>query len=276
MSWRRAAERVGAPLLVRSRGIGELPSYLVIGTKRGGSTSLGRWISAHPAVAAFRGSKGSHYFDVNYGRGWRWFRSCFPPLGEGEQITGEASPYYLFHPLAPRRIAQALPDVRLIAVLRDPVTRAWSHYHFERRLGSEPLGFEEAVDRESARIAGEEGRFARDPAYDGFAYRHYSYLARGRYAEQLERYLALFPPERILVLQSEALNADPDTELRRVWDFLGLPAVRLPELPREKVGTYDAMPPVVADRLREYFEPHNERLYALPVTSFRWDYAGAR
>src|SRR5215207_413890 len=91
-----------------------LPTFLVVGAKRAGTSSLYRYLTAHPEVRPCVSGKGTHYFDVSFGRGWRWYRSSFPLAVRGG-ITGEASPYYMFHPLAPSRIAAALPDARLIS-----------------------------------------------------------------------------------------------------------------------------------------------------------------
>src|SRR6266542_2170470 len=129
--------RAGGRLLARATsGARMLPGFLVIGTKRGGSTSLYEYLIRHPDVAGCLLTKGSHYFDVNFGRGWSWFRAAFPLAG------------------GRRAIAAALPEVRLIAVLRDPVERAWSHYRYERHRGYEDLPFEEALRREPERLAG--------------------------------------------------------------------------------------------------------------------------
>lgn len=248
-----------------------LPAFVVVGTKRGGSTALFEYLVSHPQVRRGNVRKGSRYFDMHYDRGWRWFRSTFPLALPGRGlITGEASPYYMFHPLAPQRIATALPEARLLAVLRDPVDRAWSHWQFERRLGHENLPFEEAIAREPERLAGQAERIA--AGGDSFAHRHYSYLARGRYAEQLERLYQLFPPEQVLVCQSEALLADPDAVLARAWSFLGLAPHRIEQAHTFKAGGYrDGMPATTRARLQEYFAPWNERLYQLPGVTFRFD-----
>ena len=246
------------------------PSYLVVGTKRGGSTSASHWIAKHPQVAPCRTRKGTHYFDVNFDRGERWFRSGFERPRPEWKITGEASPYYMFHPLAPSRIAATLPAVRLIVVLREPVARAWSHHQYEVARGAEDLPFEIALDRESQRLDGEEERLAADPSYQSFEHRHHSYLARGHYAEQLHRLLDLFPRDQLLVIQSEKLFADPPGQLNRVWDFLGLERVQLDGLEALKPGTYGAMPPDARARLQSYYTEHNEELYSLPGIDFRW------
>ncbi len=264
--------RAGGRLVARATsGARMLPGFLVIGTKRGGSTSLYEYVIRHPAVAGCLLEKGSHYFDVNFGRGWTWFRASFPLTAGRRVIAGEASPYYMFHPLAPQRIAAALPDVRLIAVLRDPVERAWSHYQYECRHGHEDLPFEEALQREPERLAGEAERMVAEPGYSSFAHRHLSYLARGRYAEQLQGIHALVPPSRVLVLQSEALFSDPDAELERVWRFLDLEPFRLGSAPVFKAGgDPEAMPAAARAWLQRYFASPNQRLYRLPGVGFRW------
>jgi hypothetical protein len=247
-----------------------LPGFLIIGAKRAGTTSLYEYIVEHPGVVRSRLAKGSHYFDVRFARGWNWYRSTFPMAIHRRAITGEASPYYLFHPLAPRRIAPALPHARLIAILRDPVDRAYSQYQFERRSGFEELPLEQALDREPERLAGEAERMVSEPGYESFAYRHHGYLARGRYAEQLERLYALVSPSRVLLLQSEMLLADPNAVLDRVWRFLGLPPHTLDRPRRLDSGSYAPIPAPIRDRLRTYYEIPNQRLYQLPGVNFRW------
>ncbi|GAA1247809.1 sulfotransferase family protein [Oryzihumus leptocrescens] len=274
MSFRRTSADLLAPLRpALSRGARMRPGFLVVGTKRGGSTSAYHWISQHPKVAPCLTRKGTHYFDVNHGRGFAWYASGFEKPRPEWTITGEASPYYMFHPLAPERIARELPEARLIVVLRDPVTRAWSHYQYELARGDESLPFDVALAREAERLDGEEERMRRDQGYESFAHRHHSYLHRGHYAEQLEHLYDLFPTGQVLVLQSEAMFADPNGQLARVWDFLDLPQVRLDGLQPMKAGSYEAMPEGTAHLLADYFAPHNDKLYTMPGIDFRWEEA---
>ncbi len=258
------ARRLGAPLRPLYRRAGMEPGFLVIGTKRGGSTSCYEWIAQHPQVAPCRTGKGTHYFDVNHTRGEAWFRAGFPAQREPWRITGEGSPYYMFHPLAVERIAATLPEVRLIAVLRDPVERAWSHYKYEVARGHETLGFGEALDAEPERLRGEEDRLRADPAYVSEAHRYHTYLQRGHYAEQLQRVYAHVDPSRVLVLRSEELFADPHEQLARVWSFLGLDRVDLEGLRAHKAGAQpSSVPEDQAARLAAYYAPHNAALLEL-------------
>ena len=246
--------------------------YLVIGTKRGGSTSLAEWVSRHPHVAPCRSGKGTHYFDTNYHRGAAWYASRFEKASDRWRTTGESSPYYMYHPAAPERIAAILPNVKLIAVLRDPVERAWSQYQYEVARGYETETFERALDLEPSRIKGERERLIADTTYEGFAYRHHGYLERGHYADQLEQIYRFFPPEQVLLVQSERMFADPNAELARVWAFLDLEPIRLDGVdPRNAAKDPQELEPASADRLWAYYRPLNERLYAQPGVDFRWD-----
>jgi hypothetical protein len=171
-----------------------LPDYLIVGTQRGGTTTLHHWLAAHPGVLPARLTKGVHWFDTGFARSEAWYRSHFPSrrvrdaaarrLGY-EPVVGEGSPYYMFHPFAPTRIASVLPDPRLLVVLRDPVERAWSQYHHETARGFEDLPFEAALEAEAGRLAGEAETLV-EPGATSASHQHHSYEARGRYAEQLE------------------------------------------------------------------------------------------
>jgi Sulfotransferase domain len=272
MQSRRALGQLLSPVRAtvrRSKGM--VPSYLVVGTKRGGSTSIAHWITEHPEVAPCRSNKGTHYFDVNYGRGWAWYLSRFPAPTSQRHTTGEASPYYMFHPLAPERIARAVPDVRLVVSLREPVARAWSHHQYETQQGFEDKPFPEAIALEETRLAGEEERLRREPAYESFAHRHHAYLRRGHYAEQLERLYQYFDPEQVLVLRSESMFTDPQGELDRVWAHLGLSPATLAGLDRLKAThrTLD-IDEDLARALEDHYRPWNERLARLPGAGFSW------
>ena len=114
-----------------------LPSALVIGAQRSGTTSIFNYLIQHPDVVAPLG-KEIHYFDLHYDQGVRFYRGRFPyshRLRNGA-ITLDATPYYLVHPLAPERAAGLLPDIKLIALLRNPIERAFSHYQHEVRGGT--------------------------------------------------------------------------------------------------------------------------------------------
>jgi hypothetical protein len=269
---RRNAAALAASLLPASANRSRMqPGYLVVGTKRGGTTSLAAWIYQHPQVAPCRNKKGTHYFDINYWRGPKWYFSRFEKPRDPWTITGEASPYYMYHPAGPDRIADTLPAVKLIAVLRDPVERAWSQYRYEMARGHETESLERALELEPVRLRGERERLQSDPKYPGMAYRHNGYLERGHYVEQLERIYARFPREQVLLLGSENMFEDPHGQLARVWDFLGLDNVRLEGLEARNANTSQADIPLAhRTMLADYYRPWNEKLYDLVDVRFGW------
>jgi hypothetical protein len=257
-------------LRARLRRPGMVPGFLVIGGKRCGSTSLTSWVFEHPDVAPCRTAKGTHYFDVHHHRGWRWYLGAFPPVGSG-LLTGEGSPYYSFHPASLGWIADELPDVKLLLVLREPSARAYSHYNYNVKRGFEDLPIEQALDAEEQRLAGEEEKLLADPRYPARNFRHFGYLSRGHYDEHVANVLSRFPADQLLVVQSEALFADPTSQLARVWQFLGLRDVTLEGLTAHKQMRYEEpIPDSVRGRLTQYYAPRLERLYASPVVDFTW------
>jgi hypothetical protein len=256
-----------------------LPDYLIIGAQRAGTTSLFKYLVQHPAVGRPFLGKGAHFFDTNYSADLDEYRAYFPTTAykwyvkasrRMDAVTGEGSPYYLAHPHAPYRIAETLPDVKLIALLRDPVERAYSHYQHEVARGFEDLSFDEALEQEPRRLAGEVERMRSDPSYNSFAFQHHSYLSRGLYAEQLEVWYGLFPKEQILVLRSEDLFSDPERIYRDVLRFLGVPPFSLRQYEVFNPRRYTEMGPGARQRLVEYFAEPNERLYDLVGTDFAW------
>lgn len=245
----------------RLRRPGMLPAFLIAGTRRGGTTALYQWVTRHPQVARCRVEKGTHYFDVNHHRGWHWYRTCFPePSAAGDAITGEASPYYMFHPRSAEWISTELPDTRLVVLLRDPVARAHSEHQYELARGNETRSFRQAIVAEHEQLV----RAGTQPDLTMDLGRKHHYLARGHYAEQLERLFTFVDPARMLLLRSEQMYADPQTVLDRVWTFLGLDPVPLHDVAPVKSARYsEALAPETERWLRAYYEPHNEALKRL-------------
>ena len=260
-----------------------LPDFLLLGAAKSGTTTLYRYLVASPHVAwALR--KEALFFDRTFHRGPAWYRAFFPlearrrrrlAAGDGPQLVGEGSPDYLFHPHAPARVARLLPTARCVVILRNPVDRAWSHYRQALARDFEPHTFEEAVEREEERLAGELERMLADERYHSPARSFRSYLARGRYMEQLERWLEHVPAERLLVLLTEDLEREPARTLERLATFLGLPG--LPPAPGgEPIRAHRGvelgpMDPDLRTRLVEHFRPHNARLAEFLGRELEWD-----
>jgi Sulfotransferase domain len=244
-----------------------LPDFLILGAQKAGTTALYAYLRWHPQITG-PSFKEVSFFDRHYARGERWYRAHMPVRRSG--IVGEASPSYLFHPSAPERVARMLPGARLIALLRNPVDRAFSHYQHEVALGRETLSFEEAIDREGERMRGELERMLADPGYFSYAWWNYTYLARGRYAEQLERWFEALPPERLLVVPTDDLRDAPRETYARVLEFLAAEGHDLGRYPRIFSREYDQMKPDTRHRLAAYYEEPNRRLYDLMGRDLGW------
>ena len=260
-----------------------LPDFLVIGTKKGGTTSVANWLVQHPQVVPmfprFQRHKSPHYFDINYHRGPSWYRSHFPTeaararhVGEvGRSLVGEASPYYLFHPAAADRIAETAPAVRMVAVLREPVSRAHSNYYDRVVAGTETLPtFEAALDAEESRLTGVTDEWLATPGHYSFSHDHHTYLARGHYAEQLRRYFDRFDREQLLVLPLEALKREPDKTFWRIEDHLGLDHHQVALEERNVRSGNPPIDPATRARLTAYYEPYNRELAELLGEDYGW------
>lgn len=253
-----------------------LPDYLILGAQKAGTTTIYDNLLKHPAVQP-SSIKEVHFFDNNWHRGSHWYqahfpvRSSAPAAGDARKITGEGSPYYLYHPHVPLRVKELIPTAKLIVVLRNPVDRAYSHYQHEVRKGRETLPFEKAVELEPERLAGEWEKIKKDPGYISFALQHFSYLTRGSYAEQLERWFKVFPRDQFLILSSDELNQEFATTFERLLVFLGLSPKELASPKRSNVGTYQKMSDKTRERLLELFQSQNQDLENLLGRKFGWD-----
>lgn len=255
-----------------------LPDFVIVGAQKGGTSSLYAYLCQHPQILPAE-RKEVHFVDLNWPRGERWYRSHFPSFrdlarheggGRERALTGEASPYYLYHPHAARRLAAVVPQARIIILLRDPVARAYSHYRHNVRMGEETLSFPEALEREERILPEETVKLVADPTYRSVAHQLYSYRARGRYAEQIARFLEHFPQEQLLILRSEDLFADPQRVYTQTLGFLDLPSWRLDSTRAYNIGRYDRDLVPEEARLRKYYEADILDLTALVGRSFGW------
>ncbi len=257
----------GGVAAVRGRFFGDRlrPGYLIVGAQKAGTTFLYLELNRHAQIAPAL-TKEVCYFSDHFGRGLRWYQGFFSSSAgaarSGRVLTGEATPEYLFHPHAAARIAESLPEVKIIVLIRDPVRRAFSQYQHERRLGYEPLAtFEEALGREEERTQGELERVCNDPHYFSYPRMHYAYRARGRYREQLEWLYQHIDPSRVLVLIAEDMFRAPCRTVGQVVDFLEIDAWSPSQPGRNDMAAEPGMMTSAARReLNDYFIPHNREL----------------
>jgi hypothetical protein len=255
-----------------------MPHFLIIGAQKAGTTSLYYYLRQHPSVIpAIR--KEIHFFDRYYRQGEAWYRAMFPleskcrssvDDGSGKAITGEATPCYLLHPLAPQRVHKANPDAKLIILLRDPIERAFSQYHHEVRKGHESRTFGQALAAEEETIQRELEKIEHDEFFDSFALSHSSYLTRSRYAELIKKWFRYFDRDRVLILESKELSKNTKETLEKVCDFLDLSYFSPKKQRRRNVGTYEPMDDSMKKQLIDYFEPHNKELVKLLGREFSW------
>ena len=255
-----------------------LPDFLILGAQKAGTTSLFAHLNDHPAVW-MPPCKECHFFSGPW-RPLTMYRGFYPTASTRRRVErtlgrrlllGEATPYDLFHPRSPGRVARALPRVKLIVILRDPVERAYSHYRHCVRRGTESLSFAAAIDAEPARTAGEAERLARTRFTVSDSHRHHTYVARGHYAEQLERWLEHVGRDRMHVAIFEHLFEAPGPALAGIEAFLGLPTRDTAAAPRRNAGSESQpMDAAIRRRLAETFAESNRRLERLLGIDLPW------
>lgn len=238
------------------------PDFLIIGAAKAGTSALYWYLCRRPDVLPARTAE-VHYFDLHFDKGHRWYRSHFPrtqPFAASGTLTGEASPYYLFHPLVPQRVARTLPEVRLIAMLRNPVDRAYSHWAHRHRQGLETMPFEGALSREKNVLEQATRTLLTKPHTTSPAHRSSSYLARGLYLDQLQRWERHVPLDRTLIVVSERLFAEPASMLPAIHRHLGIGAPEPGDFSPANVGRYEQMAPATRAQLADYFRKPNQQL----------------
>ncbi len=245
-----------------------LPNFLVLGAQKAGTTALYAYLRWHPGITGPSWKEVS-FFDRHWWRGERWYRGQFPLRSRG-RLVGEASPSYLFHPLAHERARAVVPDARLLVVLRNPADRAYSQYQHEVALGREPLSFEDALAAEEERTRGEVERIVADPRAFSHEWWDHTYAARGLYADQLERWLAVFPRDQLLVVTSDELGERPAEAYASILSFLGAAPHELNAYPRVFDRDYAPMRPETREKLITRFAEPNRRLEELLGRELGW------
>jgi hypothetical protein len=202
-------------------GEGRLPTFLIIGAPKAGTTSLASYLSAHPDVFMSE-EKELHYFDAD-DRGERWYRAQFAG-GDDARAVGEATPTYLYRERALKRMAQMVPEAKLIVIMRNPVDRAYSHYWWTRAI-NERRDFATAVREEMA-----EGPSDVPLNWDGDTGRESTYTVVGRYLEALERACRYYPRAALLPVVLEDLRDDPTHLYPEICRFIGVDDTVSPDL----------------------------------------------
>lgn len=192
-----------------------LPNFFILGTQKGGTTTLHHLLTQHPEIY-LPSQKETKFFarDREWDKGTDFYESEYFSEVSGEPCVGEIDPDYMYTDIVLDRLLQTYPNfnqLKLIFILRNPIDRALSHYLMTYRRGQEPLSFEDALKAEADRIQGD---------FDEKI--HFSYSSRGKYFEQISRFLQHTDANQILILFSDELNKDPLSVLQKIYNFLGV------------------------------------------------------
>jgi hypothetical protein len=240
----------------------QLPDFLLIGAQKSGTTSLFNYLSQHPGVARNpRNRKEMYFFNRDYARGMHFYRQYFPLKSVGG-LVGEGSTVYLSSQGVPRRVAQMLPEVKILAVLREPAARAISHYFHHVQRGRETRSIEEAFSSEILEM------YTRGELLDGLSYR---YLSNGDYAKHLKRWLLCIDERHFCVLQAETLFSQPQVVYDQVCDFLGLTRRGLVTPQVLNVGVGKQEYPEVKARLERFYKPLVLEFSKCSLINFSWN-----
>lgn len=235
------------------------------------------YIIKHPNVyLALR--KETHFFDLKMGT--RWYKSYFPTvftkfnvikIKKQKFLTGEATPNYTFFPFCAERIKKEVPNAKFIVIMRNPVDRAFSQYQMKVRKHQEPLSFEDNLEQEKNRLFREKN-VSVDEYYNSKNFNKFAYVTQGLYAEQLEKWLKIFPKEKILMISTEELEKDQTGTINKIFKFLNLPEYTIKDLEKVFTGNYkDKINSETRKKLVEFFKPHYRKLYELIGKEFDWD-----
>jgi len=249
-----------------------LPDFIIIGAQKCGTSSLFSYLKQHPELH-LSVIKEIHFFDNQYSKGINWYRSHFPLKRLVKKIkSGEASPYYLFHPLVAKRVYYHCPLVKLIVMLRNPTDRAYSHYMMQNKRKVDPVPtFEEAIEIENERLTNEIDKINNDPDYISFNHQKFSYLNRGMYYQQLSEWLKYFNLDQFLFIKSEEFFQNPSNELLKVYDFLGIRKKLPVSFDPENINYYPPMNKKTRSFLNTYFAEENKKLSQILGDKFLWE-----
>lgn len=239
-----------------------LPDFILAGAPKCGTSTMYDCIAAHPAVARATRKEPTNFlhYPTSALRSRMYFPFRFEKIWRGEFLTGEASVEYFTHPDAPKNIHGVVPDVKLVFMFREPVARAWSDYQMFVRSGHDKGDFPTVV-HQSIRWLNDTNLQPLLSSSLRNSFGPLRYLANSLYWPNVQRWLAQFKRDNCLFLVSEDFFSDPQGETNRVYRHLGLPEVKLPEIPIARMGDYkEQLDGVLKAELNAFFAPHNNKL----------------
>jgi len=247
------------------------PDFLIIGAQKAGTTALFNYLSKHPDIG-LPIKKEIHFFDLNYFRGVNWYLAHFPLKFKKKKITGEATPYYLFHPYVPKRVYQYFPDIKLIIILRNPIDRAFSHFQMEVRNGREKKkNFNYAFENEILRLNKIDLSKLEDPYYQDDDHRNHLYFERGKYSKQISAWLNYFPKSNIHIILYEEFFSDVNTNFKKVCTFLNIKKIEIRNSKIYNKGNYNKIETKTRDKYLKYLQIEKNNLEKLLNKKINWN-----
>jgi tetratricopeptide (TPR) repeat protein len=251
--------------------VGGKPNFIIIGSEKCGTSSLHYYITRHPQVLD-AAQKEIHFFTQNqkYNQGKDWYFSHFPPISDNSGfMVGEGSTSYISClNNAPQRVLEMLPEVKLLAVLRNPVDRAVSNYHQLVKLGKERRSLEEVMMTEMELFQEVDNFLSLSQKYRQI---DKGCIRKSLYAYFLEQWMSFFQKEQFLILQSEDLFKHPEAVMEQVFEFLGLPNFLASNYEAVNTGgSYSHPEGSLEGSMADFFRPHNQKLEALLGKVFNW------
>jgi len=231
--------------------INRLPDFMIIGPTRCGTSSLYKNLLRHPRIDGPKKDKFA-FFYANYEKGIDWYKAQFPDVNS-DVLLCEANALYIFHSECPRHIYRWLPEIKLIVMLRNPVTRSWSHFYCNR-------------NREN-------------PEWQNLMRGDHPVLEQGIYADLLLPWLKYFDRKQLLIIKSEDFFENSGQIVSDCFKFLNLPDMKFEsykyydprkEKPNQNLGEHPKIPSEIEKWLGEFFVPHNRQLYQLLGKDFGW------
>ena len=254
-----------------------LPECAVIGTGKGGTTALHYYLGQHPCIGSSAYDE-LGFFNENYHLGINWYKSLFPTVFYKKKMESknkqclffDVTSTYMEEELTAKNVYEVNPNQKIIVILRNPVDRAYSHYHVNVKEKSEKRSFEDAVFEEMNRIKSERITQNKNKNLRVFTPNNIHYLKKGFYALQLKSWFKIFPREQILVLSTEEFQEDQNLIYKKIFDFLNIPNVKIKSTEKMEKGNYIPMKHDTRNLLLDYFRQCNHELFELINSEFDW------
>lgn len=242
----------------------KLPDFLIIGTQKGGTTSLFNHLVKHPKIEMspnfidgrffhYYSQKEVHFFNSNFffKKGIRWYKSIF---NNNNKLQGEKTPNYISNFKAHERMFEIVPNAKLILILRNPIDRAFSAYNHQKQqsvcwdkiIDIQKQNFNEIISLNTENLI------------------QTNLIKRGFYVDQIENLYKYFKSEQVLILISEHMKKDPQAIYNKIFEFLGVETMQIEYKPNIHKREYqETMSLESRKKLEEIYKPYNERLFKL-------------